>query len=107
MAWRGAVGGAGAVEVGQNILLRLIRVLASIWVSSSPSVTACPRESMSRSIRCIPRARVRRPFLVTSGCQGLYQGTCSARDPVPDHGRRSDGGETMSGARITVPPDRW
>ena len=35
--------------------LRLIRVFARVWISSSPSGTACFRESMSRCIRCFPR----------------------------------------------------
>ena len=32
-----------------------VRVLASVWISSSPSGTACLRESMSCCIRYFPR----------------------------------------------------
>ena len=62
IAWRGAVGGTGEVEVGQNVLAaadqglsQCLDLLQPVGDGLFQGATACFRESMSRCIRYFPR----------------------------------------------------
>ena len=54
LAWGRWRCGGGRSRSGVSVALS-VRVLASVWISSRPSGTACFRESMSCCVRCFPR----------------------------------------------------